>query len=78
MAIYWCISIPEGSGDISISYQDKPDSLTFDVASGSEDLSVNFTNADYQIETSARKQGVIGKGEYQLTLNSDHGTIVIK
>ena len=72
------LSLQTGSGDISISYQDKPDSLTFDVASGSEDLSVNFTNADYQIETSARKQGVIGKGEYQLTLNSDHGTIVIK
>lgn len=72
------LSLQTGSGDISISYQDKPDSLTFDVASGSEDLSVNFTSADYQIETSARKQGVIGKGEYQLTLNSDHGTIVIK
>ena len=72
------LSLQTGSGDISISYQDKPDSLTFDVASGSEDLSVNFTNADYQIETSARKQGIIGKGEYQLTLNSDHGTIVIK
>ena len=72
------LSLQTGSGDISISYQDKPDSLTFDVASGSEDLSVNFTSADYQIETSARKQGIIGKGEYQLTLNSDHGTIVIK
>ena len=62
------LSLQTGSGDISISYQDKPDSLTFDVASGSEDLSVNFTSADYHIETSARKQGVIGKGEYQLTL----------
>lgn len=72
------LSLRTGSGDIGISYQDEPDSLTFDVASGSEDLSVNFINADYKIETSARKQGIIGNGEYQLTLNSDHGTIVIK
>ena len=66
------------SGDISVSYQNEPDSLNFDVSSGSEDLSVNFSSADYQIETSARKRGIIGNGEYQLTLNSDHGTIVIK
>lgn len=72
------LSLQTGSGDISVTYQNEPDSLTFDVTSGSEDLSVKFSSADYQIETSAHKQGVIGNGEYRLTLNSDHGTIVIK
>ena len=72
------LSLQTGSGDISVTYQNEPDSLTFDVTSGSEDLSVKFSSADYQIETSAHKQGVIGTGEYRLTLNSDHGTIVIK
>ena len=72
------LSLQTGSGDISVTYQNEPDSLTFDVASGSEDLSLKFSSADYQIETSAHKQGVIGNGEYRLTLNSDHGTIVIK
>ena len=72
------LSLQTGSGDISVTYQNEPDSLTFDVASGSEDLSVKFSSADYQIETSAHKQGVIGNGEYRLTLNSNHGTIVIK
>ena len=72
------LSLQTGSGDISVTYQNEPDSLTFDVASGSEDLSLKFSSVDYQIETSAHKQGVIGNGEYRLTLNSDHGTIVIK
>ena len=72
------LSLQTGAGDISVTYQNEPDSLTFDVVSGSEDLSVKFSSADYQLETSARKQGVIGKGEYQVTLNSDHGTIVMK
>ena len=72
------LSLQTGSGDISVTYQNEPDSLTFDVASGSEDLSLKFSSANYQIETSAHKQGVIGNGEYRLTLNSDHGTIVIK
>ena len=72
------LSLQTGSGDISVTYQNEPDSLTFDVTSGSEDLSVKFSSADYQIETSAHKQGVIGNGDYRLTLNSDHGTIVIK
>ena len=72
------LSLQTGSGDISVTYQNEPDSLHFDVTSGSEDLSVKFSSADYQIETSAHKQGVIGNGEYRLTLNSDHGTIVIK
>ena len=72
------LSMQTGAGDISATYQNEPDSLTFDIVSGSEDLSVKFSSADYQVETSARKQGVIGKGEYQLTLNSDHGTIGIR
>lgn len=72
------LSLQTGSGDISVTYQNEPDSLTFDMASGSEDLSLKFSSANYQIETSAHKQGVIGNGEYRLTLNSDHGTIVIK
>ena len=72
------LSLQTGSGDISVTYQNEPDSLTFDMTSGSEDLSLKFSSADYQIETSAHKQGVIGNGEYRLTLNSDHGTIVIK
>ena len=72
------LSLQTGSGDISVTYQNEPDSLTFDVTSGSEDLSVKFSSADYQIETSAHKQGLIGNGEYRLILNSDHGTIVIK
>ena len=72
------LSLQTGSGDISVTYQNEPDSLTFDVASGSEDLSLKFSSANYQIETSAHKQGVIGNGEHRLTLNSDHGTIVIK
>ena len=72
------LSLQTGSGDISVTYQNEPDSLTFDMASGSEDLSLKFSSAKYQIETSAHKQGVIGNGEYRLTLNSDHGTIVIK
>lgn len=72
------LSLQTGSGDISVTYQNEPDSLTFDMASGSEDLSLKFSSANYQIETSVHKQGVIGNGEYRLTLNSDHGTIVIK
>lgn len=72
------LSLQTGSGDISVTYQNEPDSLTFDMASGSEDLTLKFSSANYQIETSAHKQGVIGNGEYRLTLNSDHGTIVIK
>lgn len=72
------LSLQTGSGDISVTYQNEPDSLTIDMASGSEDLSLKFSSANYQIETSAHKQGVIGNGEYRLTLNSDHGTIVIK
>ena len=37
-----------GAGDISATYQNEPDSLTFDIVSGSEDLSVKFSSADYQ------------------------------
>lgn len=72
------ISIQSGSGDINLTYQPKPENLGFAVTSGSKDITARFDGANYSKETSESKQGTIGKGEFELTVNSDSGTVIIK
>ena len=72
------LTIQSGSGDINLTYQSKPESLEFAVTSGSKDITTNFDGATYSRETSESRQGVIGKGEFSLKVNSDSGTVVIK
>lgn len=72
------ISIQTGSGDINLSYKTAPTNLNFGIASGSKDITTHFDKATYVIETTECRQGTIGSGEYELIVNSDSGTIVIK
>lgn len=70
------LTIQSGSGDINLTYQLKPESFDFTVTSGSKDITANFDGANYSKETSESRQGTIGKGEFQLKVNSDIGTVV--
>lgn len=72
------INMQSGSGDINLTYLPKPENLDFAVTSGSKDITAHFDGANYSKETSESKQGTIGKGEFELTVNSDSGTVVIK
>jgi len=72
------LTIQSGSGDINITYQSKPENLDFAVTSGSKDITAHFDGANYSKETSENRQGTVGKGEFQLKINSDSGTVVIK
>ncbi len=69
--------VSTGSGDIGISYRAQPDDLSFKVSSGSDDVSVKLEDASYTMETSACKQGKIGRGSCSLTVDSGSGTVVI-
>lgn len=71
-------SVSTGSGDIGITYEVQPESLSFKISSGSDDISVKFTDASYTTETSACKQGRLGDGSYNLSVNSNSGTVVVR
>lgn len=72
------LTIQSGSGDINITYQSKPENLDFAVTSSSKDITAHFDGANYSKETSESRQGTVGQGEFQLKINSDSGTVVIK
>lgn len=72
------IGIQTGSGDISLSYETPPENLEFDISSGSEDLSVGFSKAEYTKETDGHRQGAAGDGKHRLEIASDSGTVVVK
>ncbi|MEO3946776.1 DUF4097 family beta strand repeat-containing protein [Gorillibacterium sp. CAU 1737] len=72
------LAIRTGSGDITVSYQENPASLSFLVSSLSEDVTVRFKNASYTADVPARKEGMVGAGVNRLSVSSDGGTIVIR
>lgn len=72
------IDVSTGSGDIGIAYGTEPENLSFYIASGSEDVSMKCGGASYIVDTVACKQGTIGEGAYNLQINSDSGTVVVR
>ncbi len=75
---YTSLSIETGSGDITISHETQPDNLSYNVSSGSDDVTMQLQNAKSTTDTAGCKQGSIGKGKCSLSVMSDSGTISIK
>lgn len=70
--------VSTGSGDIGIAYETEPRDLSFEIASGSEDVTVKWVEASYTMDTPARKKGVAGEGRHCLRVDSDSGTVVVR
>ena len=75
---YTSLFIETGSGDITISHGTQPDNLSYNVSSGSDDVTMQLQNAKATTDTAGCKQGSIGKGKCSLSVMSDSGTISIK
>lgn len=75
---YTSLFIETGSGDITISHRTQPDNLSYNVSSGSDDVTMQLQNAKSTTDTAGCKQGSIGKGKCSLSVMSDSGTISIK
>lgn len=63
------------SGDITVSYNEAPTSLTLAANSDSSDITVNLDGFKKRQQTKKSKEGTIGDGLNKLGLLSKHGTI---
>lgn len=70
--------VSTGSGDIGIAYETEPRDLSFEIASGSEDVTVKWAAVSYTMDTPACRQGVAGEGGHRLRVDSDSGTVVVR
>lgn len=75
---YDSLSVETDSGDISLSHETMPDNLSFNISSSSDDVTVQFQNAEYTTNTDGCKQGNIGNGQNNLSVTSDSGTVIVK
>lgn len=75
---YSSISLKTNSGDISLSHGTKPNDLSYDISTGSDDVTMQLSDTESTIDTEGCKQGIIGKGNSSLSIMSDSGTILIK
>ena len=75
---YKSLLVETGSGDISLSHKTAPDNLSYTISSGSDDITAQFKNAAYTMDTDGCKQGAIGKGKRDLSIKSDSGTLIVK
>lgn len=75
---YSSLSVKTGSGDISLSHETMPDNLSYNISSGSDDVTVQFQNAEYTTNTDGCKQGNVGNGKNNLSIMSDSGTVNVE
>ncbi len=75
---YSSLDVETDSGDISLSHETMPDNLSYNISSGSDDVTVQFQNAEYTTNTDGCKQGNVGNGQNNLSIMSDSGTVIVK
>lgn len=75
---YSSLTVETDSGDISLSHETMPDNLSYNISSGSDDVTVQFQNAEYTTNTDGCKQGNVGNGQNNLSIMSDSGTVIVK
>ena len=75
---YSSLTVETDSGDISLSHETMPDNLSHNISSGSDDVTVQFQNAEYTTNTDGCKQGNVGNGQNNLSIMSDSGTVIVK
>ncbi|WP_040982808.1 DUF4097 family beta strand repeat-containing protein [Oceanobacillus jeddahense] len=71
------LSIDTDAGDISVSYKNKPISLTVMAESDSSDVTLNLEGLQTEEDTEKMKKGMIGEGENRMDLTSNQGVIHI-
>ncbi len=72
------LDVSTDSGDIGVAYQSAPESLDFEIASGSRDVTAKLRGARYETDTDGCKKGTVGAGAQSLTVESDTGTVIIR
>ncbi len=72
------LDVSTDSGDIGVAYQSAPESLNFQITSGSRDITAKLWGAHYETDTDGCKKGTIGAGARRLTVESAAGTVVIR
>lgn len=75
---YQSLSIETDSADISLSHKKAPDNLTYHILSGSDDVTLQFANAESTADTDGCKKGRCGKGNHSLSVASNSGTVAVK
>lgn len=75
---YNSISLETDSGDITLSHGNNPSDLSYDISSGSDDVTIQLLDTESTIDMAGCKQGIIGKGNSSLSIMSDSGTVLIK
>ena len=75
---YQSLSIETDSADISLSHKKTPDNLSYHILSGSDDVTLQFTNAESSVDTDGCKKGRCGKGNHSLSVVSNSGTVAVR